>query len=178
MSKDGEKELSTDFTDYTDGRNHSAYDSAANDSVVFFRVLGVLRGCLPGRFAQKTTKRTKPTSAVGGAFQPREPQLNPAPQPRSQLLVGGSSTSRVLVAAFVFPVPPKAEDFNAEEKPKAQREPSVLCAFPPTFAPLRCSKPWKKAREIFQALEKSARNFPILGRHDMRRKLWMEDGGW
>jgi len=36
MSKDGEKELSTDFTDYTDWRNHSAYDSVANGSVVFF----------------------------------------------------------------------------------------------------------------------------------------------
>jgi hypothetical protein len=62
---------------------------------------------------------------VGGAFQPREPQPPPPPQlPRAR--------SRI-----VYQVPPKAEDFNAEEKPKAQREPSVLCAFPPTFATWR-----------------------------------------
>jgi hypothetical protein len=38
---------------------------------------------------------------------------------------------------IVYQVPPKAEDFNAKEKHKAQREPSFLCAFPPAFAPWR-----------------------------------------
>jgi len=75
---------------------------------------------------------------VGGAFQPREPQPTPNHHLRHSLAF--SYPHR-------FPVPPKAEDFNAKTPSKAEgakplRLPFFLCAF-----------------ALFQALEKSARNF-------------------